>query len=611
MSRFAVRISKTLTAAVLLVGSAAFFVLPARADQRVSYQLEGSAITFERIVPQHGARAVSIDDPGVKQLLAALAATVTWQRDQRYILVTTAEPKVISFALGDNRYDAGPVTLSAPFAPFLLDGSPFVPFDELLHVLGLAVKSDGSRQILQPQLTSLDVVPGDDSYKIVARGALPLDGSLSQNGNKVAIVFDGVGSTLAPARDVDAAPLRSIAVATSGTASHPRTTVTLTLAKGSARAVSGSDDQRDYTVAFSGAPPPAPVGVTQTGPSSQPGQAHVTAVQVQNENGGMTVRIALDGPAAFEWHRLRPPDNRVWIDLHGARLNVAPMETPVRVHQQNADTVRVAISLAQYQTLDVAPDAQGVTLTIGSDIADNSAPRSGTGTAGVNASSIAQATPAPSPQATWKYTPRPTPAGSTYVAANPRLIVIDPGHGGSDPGTIAGGYQEKAITLDVSNRVRDILSKRGWQVVMTREDDRDVYAPDDSASQELQARDDVANSGGARLFLSIHVNAFINSGPHGATVYYYKPEDLALARAVSSRIGSEGAVKDDGVVKDKLYVLHHADMPATLVETAYLTNPDDRKLLASNTWRQTIAQAIADGVCDYAGNPPPADGPQQ
>lgn len=142
--------------------------------------------------------------------------------------------------------------------------------------------------------------------------------------------------------------------------------------------------------------------------------------------------------------------------------------------------------------------------------------------------------------------------------------------------------------------------------MMTRETDRDVYAPNDSASDELQARDDVANHNGARLFVSIHANAFMNAGPHGATVYYYKGNDLALAQAVDKRIGSELAEKNNGTVKDKLYVVHHANMPATLIETAFLTNPDDRVLMTDPHWQQQMAQAIADGIQDYAGAPPPA-----
>jgi N-acetylmuramoyl-L-alanine amidase len=320
------------------------------------------------------------------------------------------------------------------------------------------------------------------------------------------------------------------------------------------------------------------------------------------------VRVAVSGNAAYDWHRLRPPDNRFWIDIHGAQLSMPAGDQPgndvvtaVRVRQQSADTVRIALSLADFQSIDVVPDAGGVTISVKNAVADDtSAARTGSGSIGDTA--VAYASPAPSGDQ-WKFSPRPSP--STYKAANPRLIVIDPGHGGSDVGSYRGDAVEKTLALDMSKRLRDILVSRGWQVMMTRETDKDVFAPNDSAAEELQARDDIANNNGARLFVSIHVNAFINSGPHGATVYYYKPNDLGLAQAVERRIASSGIIKNDGTVKDKLYVVHHANMPATLVETAFISNPDDRLLLQSSAWRQKMALAIADGIADYAGTPPP------
>jgi N-acetylmuramoyl-L-alanine amidase CwlD len=329
------------------------------------------------------------------------------------------------------------------------------------------------------------------------------------------------------------------------------------------------------------------------------------------QSGSVAVSIAVSGDAVYEWHRLRPPDNRFWLDVHNARLSVPPSDQTgnaplngIRVHQQSPDTVRIALSLAGFDVVSVVPDATGVTVTVDNRIADEGVAHAGSGSIGQSAIAAVQPQGSPAP---WKFSPPAQPAPSAYVAANPRLIVIDPGHGGSDPGSYRGDAVEKNITLDISLRLRDILVARGWQVVMTHEDDRDVFAPNDSAHDELQARDDVANNRGARMFVSIHVNAFINSGPHGATVYYYKPTDLALARALSKRIANQTGVKDDGVVKDKLYVVHHANMPAALVETAFVSNPDDRVLLQSPQWRQKMAQAIADGIGDYAGSAPAAN----
>ena len=205
----------------------------------------------------------------------------------------------------------------------------------------------------------------------------------------------------------------------------------------------------------------------------------------------------------------------------------------------------------------------------------------------------------------WKFGPR-----SSYVPTNPRLIVIDPGHGGSDRGSSRHGVDEAALALDMSKRLRDILVARGWQVRLTHDTDVDVYQPNDSAHDELQARDDIANHAGARIFISIHANAYINSGPYGTTYYISKPNDLALAQAVERDLSSDGT-KDDGIVRSHLYVTLHALMPAVLIETAFISNPNDFALLTSAAWRQRAAQSIADGIDRYARAYPLPNDPAQ
>ncbi|MFN2450681.1 MAG: N-acetylmuramoyl-L-alanine amidase, partial [Candidatus Baltobacteraceae bacterium] len=107
----------------------------------------------------------------------------------------------------------------------------------------------------------------------------------------------------------------------------------------------------------------------------------------------------------------------------------------------------------------------------------------------------------------------------------------------------------------------------------------------------------------AALFVSIHVNAFTDSEPHGATIYYFKPQDLALSEAINRRIASEvTALQNDGVRKGKYYVIHHASMPAALIEAGFLTNPADRAVLTSPDWQQRMAVAIADGIKDYTNS---------
>lgn len=613
MSRCTVRIGSALALSALF-GFVALCTSSARADE-TTFVFQGTPITFTRVMPQAYGKAVAADDPGLATLLNKLGATVTWQPGERDVLFTTAQPVVIGFTVGDRRYEVGPDAQRAAFAPFLSGGHAYVPLNELLHALDLSVKPEAGRYVLQPQLEPLQFANSAQGLRLVAHAGIPIDARVRDDGpQRVVLQFTGVGSSQPHLRTLGEGPVRRIEVRTEGTIAAPVTIVTLTLAPGVAHGAAGTDDQRDFTLAFNAAgtraeqapqaiaqSSPAPPGEAVT-PAPSPQPVTVTGVDLQGQGSGAVVQIAVSGNATYEWHRLRPPDNRFWIDVQGAQLagplpdvSAAGPVTGLRVRPQNGG-VRVALSLNDYQQIAVTPNASGVTISIAPQLADESAPRAGSGTVGSNAA-VAQAplSPAPSQSA-----PAPTPTH----ARNPRLIVIDPGHGGSDPGSYRGDAIEKNLTLDMAQRLRRILIARGWQVVMTRDSDRDVYAPNDSATQELQARDDVANGRGARLLVSIHVNAFMNAGPHGATAYYYKPVDLALARAVDRRIGTELGIKNDGVVKDKLYVVHHAVMPATLVETAFISNPDDRALLMSPDWRERMARAIADGITDYAGAPP-------
>jgi N-acetylmuramoyl-L-alanine amidase len=428
-------------------------------------------------------------------------------------------------------------------------------------------------------------------------------------------------------RQVNAGGVRSVAIQTTGTIRQPTTTVTIELELWATVAPPQSTGDRDAMLSIGAGATPLQT-VAQESPTPEPAlpvdsdsanasgnaPASVTGVSAEPSDSGLTVTIAVNGSAAFEWHRLRDPDNRFWVDIENAQLGGPPVDenlaTPVialRARQVDASTVRVALSLDGPKSISITPSATGLILEIGSDEVSD-APRSGTGSIGSVLSSSEQnaapVTPAPSEnsfagvgtpdQSAWKFGPR-----SQYVPTNPHLIVIDPGHGGSDTGTEHGGLKEADLTLDMARRLRDILIARGWQVQLTRTTDVDVYQPNDSPHDELQARVDVANNAGARLFVSVHVNAFINSGPSGTTYYVSKPDDTALARIVETHLSADGT-KDDGVVKSHMYVTYHTRMPAVLIETAFLTNPGDYALLASAAWRQKVAQEIADGIGEYA-----------
>lgn len=541
---------------------------------------------------------VGAGDPSLHALLTRIGATIAWRRGSGDVLVTTAEHAVIAFTAGDRRYHEGDVTAQARYAPYIRNGVPFLPEPELLSALSLEGFPRGQSLVLEPLISSLDVRAARGGATIVARAATPLRPRIiSAAGPDVRYEFDGVGTTVAGTRTVDEGGIASVTVRTYGQLASARTFLTVTLVQNARVQPARSDDGRDFVLTVA-----SHVAAANS-------QTTVTAVSVLPALDAFTIAIAVSGDAQYSWHRLLAPDNRFWLDISGARSTTIARDdrwlgrvTGVRVSQLAPSVVRIALSLADEQAIDVVPSSRGVRIVVRDDLAAD-APRNGSGSIGsLVAASVATPLPPAEPQTTALLTP--APYRPSYVPANPRLIVIDPGHGGNDPGTIFDGREEKTFTLDIALRLRDILIARGWQVRMTRASDTEVDPSAQTDHDELQARDDVANDNGARIFISIHVNAYSEPGPHGTTSFYSKPEDVPLARDVEDAIARGAGMQNDGIVKSKLYVTYHARMPAVLVETAFITNPGDLRRLESPSWRQRVAQAMADGIAAYARENP-------
>jgi len=216
-----------------------------------------------------------------------------------------------------------------------------------------------------------------------------------------------------------------------------------------------------------------------------------------------------------------------------------------------------------------------------------------------------------------------------------RTVVIDPGHGGENPGARGpGGSLEKDVALSVARRLRaELVNARGLQVFLTRDKDIDV---------DLDDRTAIANNYKADLFVSIHANASRERGAKGSEVYFLSyqasdddsrrtaqlegaaeplPEsavgtDLALilwdmaqaehleeSSALASRIQEELAVvtgsEGRGVKQAPFRVLVGAAMPAVLVEVAFISNPEEEKLLASEGYQAKVAASLARGIERY------------
>jgi N-acetylmuramoyl-L-alanine amidase len=177
-------------------------------------------------------------------------------------------------------------------------------------------------------------------------------------------------------------------------------------------------------------------------------------------------------------------------------------------------------------------------------------------------------------------------------AVKNKLIVIDPGHGGSEPGAVSGDILEKELNLDIGLRLKKILEGRDAKVFMTREDD--IYV-------SKYARADMANEINADVFVSIHNNASTSpSGCGTETLYYPDPEKEALARAIQKSMVNTLGLRDRGIVsRTGLVVTRETKMPSALVEVAFMTNKDELSLLTTEDFRQKAAEAIAEGILNY------------
>lgn len=238
------------------------------------------------------------------------------------------------------------------------------------------------------------------------------------------------------------------------------------------------------------------------------------------------------------------------------------------------------------------------------------------------------------------------PEEMTEAGLMQRRIIIDPGHGGHDPGAVGPtGLYEKDVVLDIALKVRDIIRREypsSYQVILTR--DTDVFIP-------LPKRAEIANNNNADLFLSIHANASPNRRARGIETYLLNWTDDEEALRVAARENAisirrmkqvqdelgvilaslereskrDGSVKLAGYIQTSLvsslkpqypqindlkvkqalfYVLVDAKMASALAEVSFISNPDEERLLASDSYRQEIAYSLVSGINSYFTSAP-------
>lgn len=362
--------------------------------------------------------------------------------------------------------------------------------------------------------------------------------------------------------------------------------------------------------------------------------AQIKNVRVHADKEKVRIVVDADGEVDYKSMTLASP-GRVVVDLSGARLSPSVAKsreiesrfaTKVRLGQFNPTTVRIVVETEMYKSssnydvfsLEGGSVPYRVVMDFGnlSGSAGSASSAGGTSSGGSNIDFERGVNPSGEME-TAEGADDASSAGAASVPARPRSqssaapgidgkrIVLDPGHGGSDTGAIGPtGVTEKSIALRIAKRLKVLLEAEGAEVILTRTEDTEVSPKKAQATdvEELQARCDIANQNSADIFLSIHLDAFSGPEAHGTTGYYYEmgsADSRRLADCIKRGVLRRLGTFDRGTKPCAFYVCRHTDMPATLLETAFVSNPREEQMMNSEEGVENAAQGIAAGIAEY------------
>lgn len=188
-----------------------------------------------------------------------------------------------------------------------------------------------------------------------------------------------------------------------------------------------------------------------------------------------------------------------------------------------------------------------------------------------------------------------------------RIAMLDPGHGGYDPGAITSmGVYEKEINLQIAQIVKNMLQPSGIEVFLTREEDVD-YVPDGVTGKttkkqiDLNKRIEMASNAKADVYVSLHVNSTSSGQNSGAeTFYHFKSEEgKRLAASIQQELIKIPSMNQRVAKPGDFYVIKNTRMPAVIVEVGYLSSAKEQKKLQQTWYQEQLARAIAKGIANY------------
>ena len=385
-----------------------------------------------------------------------------------------------------------------------------------------------------------------------------------------------------------------------------------------------------------------PVKKSNIKPRDPSGLAHLDMVRYKSSDDYTRVVLELDGRVKYRYQVLEPNaavgrPHRLYIDLEGSRLghDVTSATTvsdgilrSIRTGQYKNDTTRVVLDFLSMQEYKVFPLDNPYRIVVDVYSPSGSTPVAAAKSVATSGKKTIQSS---------KYRP---PKGSKSQAGDlleqlgltVRTIMLDPGHGGKDPGAVANGLREKDINLRFAKKVGAKLKAKGFNIIYTRT--TDVFIP-------LEQRTAMANVKKADLFISIHCNASRSTKANGLETYSLnlakskdavriaarenavdprsisdlqfiltdlmvnskikESRDLAtdVQTSTLTRVRRKWKLRSKGTREAPFYVLMGAKMPSVLVELGYITNRTEAKRLKTDAYLEYLANGIVDGVMAY------------
>ena len=185
-------------------------------------------------------------------------------------------------------------------------------------------------------------------------------------------------------------------------------------------------------------------------------------------------------------------------------------------------------------------------------------------------------------------------------------VVLDAGHGGTDPGKIGvNGEKEKELNLEITMLLKEKLEKQGIQVVLTRDSDGGLYdeQSNNKKVQDLQGGGELIHKTSPRCAVSIHQNSYTTPEVKGAQVFYYtnSAEGKKLAEGLQTALveGVDPENHREAKGNTSYYLLKKTDVPLAIVECGFLSNPEEAGLLATKEYQEKVAEAVCTGILKY------------